>query len=171
MVGITHCPSRLLRSGRVRRPRLMNKTIPLSYTSALIHASVEILSPSLSEGQNERRRARCAGASSDNYIFHTVSSSCTRLSWGQKIHRNEEQAEIYSGTNAVCQRCNDSPTTSGQMFWLCNSLGKFWATVLEAVSHICGRTVSQCPVFAVFGVSPSGEQLSLRRTWNTDGFL
>lgn len=70
MVGITHCPSRQLRSGRVHRPRLMNKTIPLSYTSPLIHASVDIWSSSLSQGQNKKLHARSAGASSNNYILH-----------------------------------------------------------------------------------------------------
>lgn len=50
----------------------MNKTIPLSCTSPLIHASVEILSSSLSQEQNKRLHAQSAGASSNNYILHLV---------------------------------------------------------------------------------------------------
>ena len=75
MVGITHCPSRQLRGGRVHRPRLMNKTIPLSFTSPLVHASVEMLSSSVSQEQNKRLCVQFAGASSNNDIVHLVSGA------------------------------------------------------------------------------------------------
>lgn len=88
------------------------------------------------------------------------SSVCLRHSVIQfkvvhRLHRTKDKlAKIKQDIDPTCDRCRISPATLMHMFWTCPKLYRFWQSIFEAFSVICGNKIKPTPLMSMFGVAP-----------------
>ena len=94
------------------------------------------------------------------------SSICARHSLIQfkVLHRlhycKTALTRIYPDIDPLCDRCKMLPATLYHMFWGCPDLDRFWYSFFDSFSKIFKKTVTPCPLMAIFGVTAGNTSLT-----------
>lgn len=61
----------------------------------------------------------------------------------------------FQDVDPACDRCRFSPASHAHMFWSCTKLRGFWSIIFETLSGFLGKSISPCPLIALFGITPA----------------
>ena len=103
-----------------------------------------------------------------NCVLKQVHSSsiCARHSLIQfkVVHRAHiskvKLAQMFPGTNPMCNRCQCAEGTLIHMFWTCPKLEHYWRSIFLTLSAVLQHRLEPEPLVALFGVAPEEVWLS-----------